>query len=44
MHRMELDEGLGRVVSVGFRLFRDRAKKERQLRMTLVIQQLTMDN
>lgn len=44
MHRVELDEGLGRVVSVGFRLFRDRAKKERQLRMTLVIQQLTMDN
>ncbi|WP_099293135.1 MULTISPECIES: hypothetical protein [unclassified Butyricimonas] len=42
MHRVEIDEGLGRIVSVGFRLFRDRAKKERQLRMTLVVQQLTV--
>ncbi len=43
MHRVEIDEGLGRIVSVGFRLFRDRAKKERQLRMTLVVQQLTVN-
>ena len=44
MHHVETGEGLGRIVSTGFRLFRDRAKKERQLRMTLVIQQLTIDN
>ena len=44
MHHVETGEGLGRIVSAGFRLFRDRAKKERQLRMTLVIQQLTIDN
>ncbi len=43
MHRVEIDEGLGRIVSVGFRLFHDRAKKERQLRMTLVVQQLTVN-
>lgn len=44
MHCVETGEGLGRIVSTGFRLFRDRAKKERQLRMTLVIQQLTIEN
>ena len=43
MHRVEIDEGLGRIVSVGFRLFRDRAKKECQLRMTLIVQQLTVN-
>ena len=44
MHYMEKEGHPGKIVSAGFRLFDDRAKKERQLRMTLVVQQLTMEN
>ena len=44
MHYMEKEGQPGKIVSAGFRLFDDRAKKERQLRMTLVVQQLTMEN
>ena len=44
MHYMEKEGHPGKIVSAGFRLFDDRAKKERQLRMTLVVQQLTIEN
>lgn len=40
--RMERDGALGKMVGCGFRMVPDRAKKEKQLCMTLVIQQLTM--
>ena len=44
MHCVEKEGLPGKIVSAGFRLFDDRARKERQLRMTLVVQQLTMEN
>ena len=44
MHYMEKEGQPGKNRFCRFRLFDDRAKKERQLRMTLVVQQLTMEN
>lgn len=44
MNHVEHNGNLGKIISSGFQVFQDRAKKEKQLRMTLVIQQLTVGN
>ena len=44
MHHIEQDKELGKIVCSEFEVIEDRTKKEKQLRMTLVIQQLTLEN
>lgn len=44
MQHVEKKGNSGKIISAGFRLYDDRVRKERQLRMTLVIQQLTIEN
>lgn len=44
MNAVEQPEHPEKMVSAGFQLRRDRGQKECQLRMTLVLQQLTMEN